>query len=83
VFFFVVNTAKVPSYLMLGWIDGQTFTFSALCFLLVPVGSLLGVWMHKRIPERPFTLIMYLGAAAAAANMIYSGISNWPSTSPS
>jgi len=83
VFFFVVNTAKVPSYLVLGWIDGQTFAFSALCFLLVPVGSLLGMWMHRRIPERPFTLIMYLGAAAAAGNMIYSGIVQWPSTSPS
>jgi len=83
VFFFVVNTAKVPSYLALGWIDGQTFAFSALCFLLVPVGSLLGMWMHRRIPERPFTLIMYLGAAAAAGNMIYSGIVQWPSTSPS
>ncbi len=83
VFFIVVNTAKVPSYLALGWITWPTFTLSAVCFLLVPIGSVLGLWMHKRIPQRPFTLIMYLGAAAAAGNMIYTAITHWPSISPS
>ena len=37
------------------------------------IGSLLGIWMHRRVPERPFTLIMYLGAAAAGIRMVYKG----------
>ena len=83
VFFFTINCLKTPVYVSLGWITPPALAESALWFLLVPVGSLLGVWMYKRIPQRPFNLIIYLGAAAAAANMIYKAISQWPSTSPS
>jgi len=83
VFFFAVNVMKVPVYVQLDWIIGWTLAESAMWFVLVPVGGGLGLWMHKRIPERPFTAIMYLGAAAAAANMIYKAIVHWPATSPS
>ena len=56
-----------------------TSTTNALVFTekvevcpLVPVGTCVGSWMHKRVPERPFTLVMYVGAAAGAVWMLWS-----------
>jgi len=71
VFFFVLNLMKLPGYLALGVIDRGTLRASALLLPLVPVGAVLGLWLHRRCPERPFTLIMYAGAAAAGLRMIY------------
>ncbi|MCG8507763.1 MAG: sulfite exporter TauE/SafE family protein, partial [Rhodospirillales bacterium] len=75
-FFFVLNLSKLPSYLALSLITPVTLTES-LCFVLfVPIGTLLGVWMHHRIAEKPFNAVMYIGAALAATNMLYNA---WPS----
>ena len=52
-------------------IDGGTLRASALLLPLVPVGAVLGLWLHRRVAERPFTLIMYGGAAAAGLRMVY------------
>lgn len=74
IFFFVLNVAKVPSYIGLGLTNLQTFKASLVMMPLVPVGSLLGLWLHRVIAERPFTLIMYGGAAAAGLRMIWKAL---------
>jgi uncharacterized membrane protein YfcA len=71
VFFFLLNLLKVPSFVGLDYINSRTLLLSLACLPLVPVGSLLGYWMHGRIRERPFTLIMYMGAFAAGLRMVY------------
>ena len=71
VFFFALNLMKLPGYFALGVIDGSTLRASALLLPLVPVGAVLGLWLHRRVAERPFTLIMYAGAAAAGLRMVY------------
>lgn len=70
-FFLVINCLKWPTYLGLGLINGRTLIESALFAGLVPIGIVAGLWMHKRLAERPFTAIMYLGAAVAGARMLY------------
>lgn len=70
-FFIIVNTAKLPSYiLLLDWITLETLKESAAFAVFVPIGSLLGIVMHHRIPEKPFTAVMYAGAAVAGAWLI-------------
>ena len=69
-FFFVINVAKMPTYFALGFINSDTLLTSALYCPLVPVGAWIGLWMHHRVPERPFVLVMYAGAAAAGAHML-------------
>ncbi len=69
-FFILVNTAKLPSYVALNWITLETLKESAFFVLFVPIGSLLGIAMHHRIPEKPFTAVMYAGAAAAGGWLI-------------
>lgn len=72
VFFFAMNCAKLPTYLLLDdLITPATLATSLLFIPLIPLGSLLGLWMHHRVPEKPFTLIMYVGTALSAAYMLY------------
>ena len=69
-YFFLVNTLKLPSYFALGWITWDSLKESSVFALFVPIGSLLGVVMHHRIPEKPFTAVMYAGAAIAGGWLI-------------
>ncbi|MFK7788799.1 MAG: sulfite exporter TauE/SafE family protein [Phycisphaeraceae bacterium] len=69
-YFFLVNTLKLPSYFALGWITLASLKESAVFALFVPIGSLLGIVMHHRIPEKPFTAVMYVGAAVAGGWLI-------------
>jgi len=69
-YFLLVNSAKLPSYVALNWITFETLKQSALFALFVPIGSLLGIVMHHRIPEKPFTVVMYAGAAVAGGWLI-------------
>ncbi|MEM1208632.1 MAG: sulfite exporter TauE/SafE family protein [Planctomycetota bacterium] len=73
-YFFIVNWAKVPGYAWLGVLTWERFV-EAMCFVwLVPVGALVGWWMLKRVPERPFTAIMYLATAVAGGRMVVVGV---------
>ena len=74
VFFIVLNLMKVPPYFALGLIHPGTMVASIWLLPLVPVGALLGYWMYKRVPEKPFTVIMYVAAALAACHMVYKGV---------
>jgi uncharacterized membrane protein YfcA len=74
VFFLVINCLKLPTYFYLGLITVKTLTESALFAVFVPVGIVAGLWMHKRLAERPFAVIMYLGAAAAGGRMLYMAL---------
>ncbi|MEM6258601.1 MAG: sulfite exporter TauE/SafE family protein [Planctomycetota bacterium] len=70
-YFFLINIAKLPSYIfLLSWITLETFKQSFFFALFVPIGSLLGIVMHHRIPEKPFTAVMYAGAAVAGGWLI-------------
>lgn len=73
-FFFILNCMKLPTYFGMGYIDLETLKVSALAAIVVPIGSVLGFWMNKRISEKWFTVVMYVGAAAAAGNMVFKAL---------
>jgi uncharacterized protein len=77
VFYFSVNLAKVPVYLVLGWLvaGGAFFTADTLRFdaLLVPAtlaGVFGGKWLLPRIPQRLFTIVVLVLATLAAVKLI-------------
>lgn len=72
-FFLLVNVIKVPFLIALAYITWKTFTDALVFMPIIPLGTMAGYWMHKRVPEKPFAVIMYVGAAAGAAYMIYKG----------
>src|SRR5882672_4626909 len=73
-YFLLVNSAKVPTYLALGYINRSTLLDSLWILPLIPVGTLAGAWMNKRVPEKPFAAILYVAATVTAAHMIWSAL---------
>lgn len=75
-YFLIGNTMKLPTYLLLAMPDGrslinaQTLRDSIWFIPLIPVGTLLGAWLNRRISERPFEVIMYVFAAVSAGYMV-------------
>jgi uncharacterized membrane protein YfcA len=73
-YFLLINCAKLPTYIAMGLINGQTLHDSIWFIPLIPLGTLMGAWMNKRVPERPFAAILYIAAAVAAGAMIYKAV---------
>ncbi|MEM6333413.1 MAG: sulfite exporter TauE/SafE family protein [Planctomycetota bacterium] len=73
-YFFLINWAKVPGYVWLGVLTWER-VIEAACFVaLVPIGAWIGWWMLKRVPEKPFTAVMYLATAIAGGRMAVVGV---------
>ncbi len=70
-FFLLLNTIKVPTYVGMGLITWTTLKEAAWLLPAVPIGSALGIYLHHRIAEKPFVLVMYAATALAAGHMIY------------
>ena len=70
-FFLIVDIAKLPTYIGLGLINKQTLQDTIWFLPLLPIGTLAGAWINKRVPEKPFAMIIYITAALAAGHMIY------------
>ena len=73
-FYLLLNVAKVPTYLILGNINAATLRDSVWLIPLIPAGTLLGAWLHRRIPEKPFLAILYGFAALTAGHMIWTAV---------
>jgi uncharacterized protein len=73
-FFLVVNIAKVPTYVAVGWINAGSLRDGLWALPLVPLGTLAGAWLHKRVPEKPFIGVMYAATAFTAGHMIWSAV---------
>jgi uncharacterized protein len=77
VFYFTVNLAKVPVYLLLGWLasGGHFFTAESLAFDLAVMPAVLagvfgGRWMLPRIPQRVFNIAVLVLAFLAAVKLL-------------
>lgn len=73
-YFLLVNVSKVPTFVAQGFINGDTLRDSVWFIPLLPVGTLLGAWLQRRIPEKPFAMIMYSAAAVTAVQMVYKSL---------
>jgi len=71
VFFLTVNLVKLPAYASLGLITGGTMQDALWTLPLIPVGAVLGLRLHHLVPEKPFTVLLYSGTAAAAVYLIW------------
>jgi uncharacterized membrane protein YfcA len=70
-FFLIVNVLKVPTFVKLGLITTGTLRDSIWLLPLIPLGTLMGAWANRRIPEKPFAASMYAVAAVTAAILVY------------
>ena len=58
-FFLFVNLIKVPFHIIF-WktITFEVFMFDIILFPLILIGALIGVWVVKKIPERPYKIFV-------------------------
>jgi uncharacterized membrane protein YfcA len=70
----LINSFKLLSYVVIGTVTLATVRASLWMIPILPIGTLAGVWMNRKLPEKPFTIIMYAAAALAAGEMIYKAM---------
>jgi uncharacterized membrane protein YfcA len=70
----VINCVKLPAYIALGVVSWTTLTQTLWMIPLLPIGTIIGAWMNKRIPEKPFVILTYLAAAVAAGQMVWKAL---------
>ncbi len=69
-FFLFINLFKVPFSTHLGIINGPSLLTNLLLLPAVVAGILLGWWILKRIPQKPFEWLLFLLTTVAASWLI-------------
>jgi hypothetical protein len=71
-FFTVVNLCKIPLHLFI-WetIDGGTLAFDAMMVPAIALGAFLGVTVIRRVPERPFRILVMVMTGVAAIRLLW------------
>ena len=60
VYFFILNTAKLPAYYASGQFAHAAISFTLRLLPLVVAGAIFGRWLNKRISDVLFTKIVYI-----------------------
>lgn len=72
--FAVVNAVKFFCYIGMGLFGQGTALAVAVLAPVAVLGTMLGVWAHRFVPERPFFAILYILLAVAGARLIWVGL---------
>jgi hypothetical protein len=69
-FFLFVNLFKVPFHIFI-WntIDLEIFLFDLSLFPLILIGAIIGVWIVKKIPEKPYKIFVIVSVVLSTFNL--------------
>lgn len=59
IYFFILNTAKLPAYALSGMFTDASPVFAMQFLPLVICGAIVGYWLNKRINDKLFSKIVY------------------------
>lgn len=59
-YFFILNSIKLPSYYAAGQFAHAELTFTLLFLPVVIAGAIFGFWVNKRMSDKLFTKIVYV-----------------------
>ena len=74
IFFAAVNLLKVPAYVALGQFTGANLLAAVALLPFAIFGSLLGVWLVRRVKGTSFYTIVYLLMIVAGLKLVADGI---------
>jgi uncharacterized membrane protein YfcA len=74
VFFLVVNYVKLVPYYFLGQLNAGNLAASLVFAPLAPLGIWLGVWLHRRVPERAFYNVSYALLLATGTKLVWDAL---------
>jgi len=72
--FTAVNLMKMPFYIAIGQFPVSTLTLSAVLLPVAIAAMLLGVVLHRIMPERPFFIIMEAALFVTASKLMWDGV---------
>lgn len=73
-FFSAVNALKLPPYFFLGQLSATNVTTSALLFPVAWVATLVGIWLVRHVPAKPFYRILYWCQFLVSLKLLWDGI---------
>jgi hypothetical protein len=73
-FFFVVNYAKLVPYTALGMLGTDELRTALKLLPAAPLGFALGVWLHTRVSDRQFYLVIYLALLLVGIKLTWDGL---------
>ena len=68
--FLFVNLSKVPFSFAMGLINGPSLQLNLLLLPAVVAGLFAGRWLVRRLPQKPFEVLILALAALAAIRLI-------------
>lgn len=74
-FFALVNSGKLPAYILTGQLDRDAFVVALVLAPLVPIGVYLGIWLNRRMPHVLFYRIIYAAVFVSGLKLIYDALS--------
>ncbi len=69
-FFFLINLAKLPIFLIQGRITGGTLLLDVAAVPAVIVGAMCGRWLFARVPQRAFEVVVLVLATASTVVLL-------------
>ena len=70
--FTFINTAKLPSYAMVGMFPREVLLFCLILVPLIPIGSYLGKWLLHKVSEKIFNRVMMVLAIFAGLQLLFN-----------
>jgi uncharacterized membrane protein YfcA len=74
VVFWVVNALKAAIYAAIGLFTLETLGWSLALIPVALVGTWLGVWAHRVIPERAFFAVAYTALVLTGLKLLQDGL---------
>jgi uncharacterized membrane protein YfcA len=74
VYFFLLNTSKLPAYWLSGQFESAELTLSLRFAPLVLLGALFGVWVNRRLSDQLFSRIVYVVTFFLGWYVLYRGV---------
>jgi len=73
-FFAVVNYVKLIPYAWLGQLSTANLATSAALMILAPIGVLTGAWLHARVSDRVFFMLIHTLLFVVGVKLVYDGL---------
>jgi uncharacterized membrane protein YfcA len=74
IYFFLLNTAKLPAYFQAGMFQQASVAFSLRFVPVVIAGALFGFWVNRKLSDRLFSSIVYLITFLLGWYILFDGI---------
>lgn len=74
IYFFILNTAKLPAYYEAGMFQRASVGFALRFVPIVLAGAVFGFWVNRKLSDRLFSRVVYLITFLLGWYMIYDGL---------